>query len=181
MRQNRLFDEFSNIFRSFDNLFLSALEDAGVAPRWRGSRTLLPAGTPEAPTTSLLPARGAWTWDRAYPAVECFTQDQDLVFRAELPGVSPDDVEVQVVGNQLVLRGRKEEQREQKEEGFQFSEVYHGRFERAFTLPEGANADKIQATHRDGVLEIRMPAEGLVPASRRIPIQVEGGGKKKAA
>jgi Molecular chaperone (small heat shock protein) len=101
--RNTTFDDMSHLFRSFDNLFQRFLEDARFAPG--SSRRLTGRSEPDTEEgRSLLPSRGE-DWAVWQPAVECFTRDKNVVLRAELPGVQPDQVEVTVHNGRLILRG----------------------------------------------------------------------------
>jgi len=175
-----VFDEVSNLFRNFDNLFRRALEEVRVPFEWTG-RHLLPARTTTdvATGTTSVPAPASSWWLAGYPNGECFTRDGQLVFRLELPGVDPSEIEVTVSGNQLVVRGEKREERKGTEGNFYFQETQYGRFERAFTLPEGVKTDGVKATYTNGILEVTLPAEGLA-ASKKIPVEVAAPAEKKA-
>jgi HSP20 family protein len=96
---------------------------------------------------------------------------------ADLPGVREQDVEVNVSGNRLTISGKREE--EQREEGDRFYayERSYGSFSRSFTLPEGVNADQIEARLENGVLEVRIP-KAVEQQSKRIPVR--GGGEQAA-
>ncbi|RMG42963.1 MAG: Hsp20/alpha crystallin family protein [Acidobacteria bacterium] len=113
-----------------------------------------------------------------YPAVDAWIEDHNLHVNAELPGMKPDDIEVLVENNQLVIRGRRTMERTEKDRNYLLREVGEGWFERRFTLPEGIDADKINASYENGVLHLTLPAsEQLAP--RKVPIQI-GSGEKKA-
>lgn len=115
-----------------------------------------------------------------HPAVECFSRDKMLVLRVELPGMDPKDVEVSISGNQIVLRGEKKEERKADERDLFIREVSYGRFERLFTLPEGAKTDHLKASFQNGVLELTMPA-GLLEQARKVPIVIGDGAKQVKA
>ena len=124
---------------------------------------------------SNLPAKSSATqW---VPAVESFDREGDVVLRVELPGVSKDQLEIQVEGDQLTIRGEKKDERS-SEEGAKlyFRELSYGSFERTFRLPEDLRRDAIKASFRDGVLELTLPLQK--PESRKISIE---GGEPKAA
>ena len=103
------------------------------------------------------------------PPVEAFQNDGRCVLRAELPGVEPTAVEVEVADGVLTLRG--ERRREALEEGATWyrSESRYGTFERRFELPEGTRTEDIRASWRHGVLEITFPDPA---AARRQPIRI---------
>jgi HSP20 family protein len=91
--------------------------------------------------------------------VEEFVEDGTVVIRAELPGIDPDeDVDITVADGVLhVVATREERSEEERPEGYR-SEFHDGSLERHIRLPEGAAADDITATYRDGILEVRIPA-----------------------
>lgn len=172
------FDRMFDIFGDLDGLFSRTLDELrDLAARMPGAR-LLPAGS-TATDGVLSPAprdamSSGWTTGFFKPAVESCARDGNLVVRVELPGVDPGEIEVSVAGDRLTVRGQKLEQRESDEGSLHFREIAHGRFERSFTLPEGARTDQVKATCSNGVLEITIPDEGI-PAARKVPIEVSGG------
>lgn len=92
------------------------------------------------------------------PAVEVFEKGDTLVVRAELPGVSKDDVSVDIADDVLRIEGERRQESEDRGEGFYRSERSYGRFMRAIPLPEGVDGDNADARFQDGVLEITLPA-----------------------
>jgi HSP20 family protein len=111
------------------------------------------------------------------PAVESFDREGDIVLRMELPGVSKDQLEIRMEGDLLTIRGEKKDERS-SEEGttVYFRELSYGSFERSFRLPEDLKRDAVQASFRDGVLELTLPVRK--PESRKITIE---GDERKAA
>ena len=95
--------------------------------------------------------------ERWVPEVDILEQNGALVVKVDLPGMKREDIEVGVEGDMLVIRGRRAEEKEIKEENYYCAERASGEFYRAFTLPEGVDAGTIQATYEDGVLEVKMP------------------------
>ena len=104
--------------------------------------------------------------------VEEFLDGNELVVRAELPGVDPDrDIDVSVDNGVLTISAeRRESSREKVDRGFH-SEFRYGSFVRQVRLPAGTSPEVVSATYRDGVLEIRMPKPSPEAVSRRIQIQ----------
>jgi HSP20 family protein len=92
------------------------------------------------------------------PAVDVFQRSNELVVRADLPGLSPDDVSVEIGEDTLTIRGERKYDHEEEREGVYHSERSHGTFYRVVQLPEGVVADNAKATFKSGVLEIVMPA-----------------------
>ena len=108
------------------------------------------------------------------PRVNVEETKDHLVLTAELPGLRPEDVEIEVENNVLTLRGRKDETREEKDEPrYHVWERRHGTFQRSFSLPRTVAADKIGATFEHGVLRVEMP-KAAEAKGRKIEIRAEG-------
>ncbi|NIV50194.1 MAG: Hsp20 family protein [Gammaproteobacteria bacterium] len=102
--------------------------------------------------------------DHWAPAVDVFEKDETLVFRAELPGLEKDDIEVRVEEGTLVLSGERKRDVETNEGGVYRLERAYGRFVRRFRLPEGYDASKVNASYKNGLLEVSLPkAEDAKP------------------
>jgi len=142
--------------------------DFGFAPRWLMPRSVFRA----------LPSirEAAWT-----PRIEAFQQDDKFIIRAELPGLTKDDVEVNLTEDAVVIQGQRKQEREEEREGYYHSERSYGSFYRAIPLPEGVIPDSAEASFKDGVLEIRLQAPPHeVSKGRRLEIKAEGEqGKQK--
>lgn len=111
---------------------------------------------------------GSW-----HPAIEVAERDGKLHVRAELPGLKPEDVKVEVTDNALVLQGERKEEHEEKGKNLYRSERRYGRFYRQIPLPEGANTEQANAQFRDGILEVTMPVPEHKSNRRSIPISTE--------
>ncbi len=98
-----------------------------------------------------------WASRNWAPAVDIYETDQELVLKAELPGVDPKDVEVRVEDNTLFLKGQRNIRKEVKEENYHRVERSYGTFSRTFALPSSIDADKVTAEYKDGVLTLTMP------------------------
>ena len=97
--------------------------------------------------------RGNWA-----PAVDIYeTENHDLVVRAELPGMTRDDVQVTVENGTLVLKGEKKFDAEVKEEHYRRIERTYGAFHRSFTLPNTVDTTKVGADFKNGVLTVKLP------------------------
>jgi HSP20 family protein len=112
-------------------------------------------------------AETRWT-----PDIEAFDRKGEFVVRADLPGMTKDNVTVEVLDNQLVIRGERKEEKEQKEKGYYAAERSYGAFYRALPLPEGVKSDEAKATFKDGVLEIAMPA-GKIPEKHGRQLEIK--------
>ncbi len=119
--------------------------------------------------------KGEW-----YPLVESYMRGDHLVVRVDLPGVNPRDVDISILGNQLVIKGERKAEKEEKKGEYFYRETSYGRFERVLTLPEGVNTDKVHATYKDGILEITMPARAEA-LPKKITVEVEGEKKEQKA
>lgn len=105
------------------------------------------------------------------PALEMTETKKAYKISAELPGIDAEAVEVSVDNGMLRIAGEKSEEREEGEEGYRLSERSYGAFERIVRLPEEADADKIKARCRNGVLTITIPKdEKAARTARRIPV-----------
>ncbi|MDM7916469.1 MAG: Hsp20/alpha crystallin family protein [Candidatus Eisenbacteria bacterium] len=91
------------------------------------------------------------------PPVDVLHEDGGYRVRADLPGMSRDQIEVTLDGETLTIRGEKKQEKEVKEDAFVRTERRHGTFLRALTLPSAIDASKVEATYKDGVLEIWVP------------------------
>ena len=116
--------------------------------------------------------RGAWM-----PSVESFLKDGKLVFRAELPGVDPKDLDVSITDRELVIKGERKHEKDAKEENYVYKEISYGSFERHFALPEGVKTDELKAKFTNGILEVTVPAAGVSKA-RKIEIETTKEEKK---
>jgi len=110
------------------------------------------------------------------PRIESVVRDNTLCVKADLPGIDPKDVEVEVEGSRLTLRGQRKAEHEGSEKGYVHREVQYGSFIRSFTIPDGVKAEDIHAKYHNGVLELSIP----LPASvlpKKVNIAIEGQAK----
>jgi HSP20 family protein len=94
---------------------------------------------------------------RWVPSMDLVETDEHFVLRADLPGLSEEDVSIELEDNVLTVSGERKAQHEEKKEGFYRMERSFGQFRRSLTLPDGVDADAIAATFDRGVLEVRIP------------------------
>ena len=106
------------------------------------------------------------------PSVDVAETDDEIVITVELPGVKQDDVDITVTDDILILKGKKEEEKEIKKENYHRVERSYGSFQRSISLPTGVQADKAKATYNNGVLNVTVPkTEEAKP--KQIKIDVE--------
>jgi HSP20 family protein len=110
------------------------------------------------------------------PAIESFVEAGRLVVRADLPGTDPKDVDITVSGDQLTIRGKREQHDEETGRDFIYREVSYGSFERTVRLPEGVKAEDVKASYQNGVLELSVPLPEQVTL-RKVPIEIEGAAR----
>lgn len=94
----------------------------------------------------------------ALPRVDLADREDEVVIRAEMPGVTKDDLDISLGDNTITLRGTIKEQHEEKEdESYYYKETGHGEFVRTLSLPAAVDGSKAKATFKDGVLNIVLP------------------------
>ena len=113
------------------------------------------------------------------PSFDVKETKEGYVFRADLPGVREDDLEISLTGNRLAISGHREQEKREQGETYYASERSYGAFSRAFTLPEGTDAESVKAELKDGVLQVIVPKKPEVQP-RKITIAKEEAGKAKA-
>jgi HSP20 family protein len=110
------------------------------------------------------------------PDIEVLEQGGNLLVRADLPGLSKDDVRVEVTGDELVVAGERKHEEEKTEGGVYHSERSYGSFERRIPLPRGVDASRCDASFESGVLEIKLP----LPKEQKRAIDIKAGGGQPA-
>ena len=107
------------------------------------------------------------------PAMDLVESEGQFVLKADLPGLTQDDVSIEIQDSTLTLSGERKAEHESREQGWYRLERSSGRFSRSLTLPEGVDADAVTAEFENGVLEVRIPKpEERKP--RRVEIGVNG-------
>lgn len=105
------------------------------------------------------------------PACEISESESQYLMSVDLPGVKKDEIKIEVADNTLTISGeRKAEKKEGDERNAQYIEKIYGKFTRTFTLPNTADADKIEATYEDGVLNLAIP-KATTARTRKIEVQ----------
>lgn len=105
------------------------------------------------------------------PAVDIFETENELLLKADLPGVEMKDIDIQLENGTLALRGERKFEQEKKEGGFHRVERSYGSFARYFTLPETLDPEQVKAEYKNGVLIVRL-AKKEVAKPRQIKVQV---------
>jgi HSP20 family protein len=100
------------------------------------------------------------------PAVDIYETDDAIEVKAELPGVKPQDVHIEVENNVLTLSGDRKLEREDKREGYRRIESSYGSFSRSFALPESCDPDKVDAELDEGILRVRIAKKPEVTPKR---------------
>jgi HSP20 family protein len=114
---------------------------------------------------------GSGTARRWIPAMDLIETDDHFVLKADLPGLTEEDVHIEVDDNVLTISGERKSEHEDEREGYVRVERSYGAFQRSLTLPEGVEPEAVSASFDRGVLEVRIPKpEQRKP--RRVAIQV---------
>jgi HSP20 family protein len=123
----------------------------------------------ESPSPANAPTLRRWI-----PAMDLVETDDDFVLRADLPGLTEDDVNIELEDNVLTVSGERKAEHQERKDGYYRVERASGSFQRSLTLPEGVDPEKIKASFENGVLEVRVPKpEQRRP--RKVTISAGGG------
>jgi len=113
-------------------------------------------------------AAGTRAWA---PVFDMYETKDELVLNIELPGVREKDISLSITGDLLTVKGERAFNQELKDENYVHLERVYGKFERSIQLPMPVQADRVKATFRDGVLEVRLPkADEVKPKDIKIDI-----------
>jgi HSP20 family protein len=104
------------------------------------------------------------------PKVDVIDRDEEVVVRAEVPGVTKDDLEVTVTDNVVTIKGETSHEEKEEKGDYYRSEISRGAFSRSVTLPSNVSSDKATANFSDGVLELNLPK---VEKSRRHTVKID--------
>ncbi|HUZ90472.1 MAG TPA: Hsp20/alpha crystallin family protein [Methylocella sp.] len=135
---------FESFRREVDRLFDSFHEGA-----WRH-----PFGRPALNLDLSWPRE--MSWDIA-PAVDVAEKEKEYEITAELPGMDEKNIEIKLSNGMLTIKGEKKEEKEEREKDYYLSERRYGSFTRSFQVPEGVDAEKIEANFAKGVLTLKLP------------------------
>jgi HSP20 family protein len=90
-------------------------------------------------------------------AVDVYETDEDVVVKASVPGVDPEDLDISITGDTLTIKGETRAEEEVEEENYVYRERRYGAFSRSMTIPTSVRADEADAEFDDGVLTLRLP------------------------
>ncbi|MBI3182580.1 MAG: Hsp20/alpha crystallin family protein [Myxococcales bacterium] len=113
------------------------------------------------------------------PAFDVRETDDSFVFRADVPGIREDNLDVTLTGNRLTISGKRELEEAKETDRYYSCECRYGDFSRSFTLPEGVDAENVRSEIKDGVLTLILPKKPEVQA-RHIAVKGTAAGRAKA-
>ena len=106
------------------------------------------------------------------PSVDMYDKKDEIVVKAEVPGIEKENINISISDNTLTIKGETKKEEEVKEEDYYYSERSYGSFARTLSLPAKVQADKIKASFKNGILEIRLPkAEEAKPKEIKIDVK----------
>lgn len=126
----------------------------GPITRWDPFAELAELRGPWGRLLSALPFDGQQTW---MPAIDVERHNGDLVVRADVPGIKPEEVKIEIEHNILTVSGEHKESSEKKDKNYLRRERRYGAFARSMALPEGVDAKAVKAKTHDGVIEVTVP------------------------
>jgi HSP20 family protein len=106
------------------------------------------------------------------PSLDLSETKNDLVVKAELPGIDPKDIDISLANDVLTIKGEKKQEREEKEEDYHLIERSYGAFTRSIRLPREVQSDKINASYKNGILRVTLP-KSEEAKKKEIKIKVE--------
>ncbi len=106
------------------------------------------------------------------PAFDVSETGDHIIVKADMPGIDPKNLEINLSGNILTVKGEKEEEHKEENESYHWTERQFGSFVRTFTLPADLKQDGIEATYKDGVLTISIP-KAEIAVQKKIEVKTE--------
>lgn len=106
------------------------------------------------------------------PSIDISENDSELVVSAEVPGVKPEDIEIEIDDSRLVISGEKKQENEEKGDNYYRVERSYGSFRRVFSLPPNVDSSSVKASSKDGVLRVSIPKSAVEP-QKKVEIEVE--------
>ena len=106
------------------------------------------------------------------PVVDVIEDDEKIIVRAELPGMKKEDIDIEMTGDTLTIRGERKIENEEKKDNYVRMERAYGKFQRSFTIGVPVKANEVKAGYKDGILEVTIPkAEEVKP--KKVEVAVE--------
>lgn len=117
--------------------------------------------------------RDAGLFEREWkPSIDVYDSDNDILVNVDMPGMKKEEIDVSIHGDLLTIKGEKKRENEVRKEDYCRSERFYGSFNRTIQLPSEVEQDKVSATYKDGVLELKLPKrEGA--KTKRIQVDVK--------
>jgi HSP20 family protein len=115
-------------------------------------------------------AASGWSGAAWGPPLDIEETDNEILIRAEIPGVTPEELDLAITGNALVISGEKKESEERKDKGYLYQERRFGSFRREVALPTAVDAEHVDAEYKDGVLHVKLQ-KAQEALARRIPVK----------
>jgi len=106
------------------------------------------------------------------PAVDLYEGEEEIVLKAEVPGMEKGDLKIDLTDSMLTISGEKKKEEDVKEEAYSYSERSYGSFSRSLQLPCGVKSDKAKATFKNGILEIKLPKTDEAK-KRRVSVKID--------
>jgi HSP20 family protein len=126
----------------------------GSMTRWDPFSELTELRGPWERLLDALPFDGRQQW---MPAIDVERSNGDLMVRADIPGIKPEEVKIEIADNVLTVSGEHRDATEKKDKHYLRRERRYGAFSRSVSLPDGVDASKVKATTHDGVVEVTVP------------------------
>ena len=118
------------------------------------------------------PSKRSFEMEEVSPSVDLYEEGDDIILKAELPGINKQDVSVNLTDHIITISGEKKKEEKVEDKNFYRVERSYGSFTRSFELPSDVKADQVKAKFHDGVLEIRMPkTEEAKQKAKSVPIE----------
>lgn len=134
-------------FRRFEEMMNRMFEEFWGRPR----RQLLPSGE----------RRETLPTEYRQPSIDIIETDKEIIARAEMPGLEKKDIKINLTEDRLEISAETKQEEEKKEKGYVYREMRSGSYYRAITLPSVVDADNVQASYKNGILEIKMPKKEI--------------------